>query len=294
MVSFVDKARGLSRNPLGIIALFIAFIHGFATLLLGVAAGRLLCGERMPLVWFVVLFPVLVLGVFYLLVTRHNEKLYAPRDYRTDKSFQDASFLTRLTPAQKESRANEELVSIHTDVVQPSSVLEVSGDTAVARTTHDSTSVIPPLSNPDELRARLNLAERLGLKKIQKDRGLEIKNQVAFGNDASSAFDGVAQTGTSFVAIEVKLLRGSWTRPVTIREVLYRAMVANHMVQQRFGDRAEFRLLLVFVVEKGDVERGRLGRLIEPTLKEAPIAIEWEIYGLADLEKEFPDVTAET
>jgi hypothetical protein len=294
MVSFLDKARGLSRNPLGIIALFIALIYGFATLLLGVAASKLLCGERLPLVWFVVLFPVLVLAVFYLLVTRHHWKLYSPRDYRTDKSFQDASFLTRLTSAQKEHRANEELASIHPEVVQPSPVLEPGGDTAAALPTHDAIPVPPPVTNPDELRARLRLAERLALKKIQRDRGLDIKSQVAFGNDASAAFDGVAQTGTSCVAIEVKLLRESWTRPLTIREVLYRAMVANHILQQRFGDSVEFRLLLVFVVEKGAVDRSRLGRLIETTLKEAPITVEWEIFGLADLEKEFPEVTAET
>ncbi len=171
---------------------------------------------------------------------------------------------------------------------------EVAGDTAPTPTTHDSALVTPSLADPDELRKRLNLAEKLALKKIQRDRGLEIKSQVAFGDDASSAFDGVAQTGTSFVAIEVKLLRGSWTRAERIREVLYRAMVANHILHQRFGERVEFRLLLVFVIEKGEVERARLSRLIDPTLKEALIPVEWEIYGFVDLEKEFPDVTAET
>jgi hypothetical protein len=54
---FLEGAKGLTRNPLGIIALFVALVYGFATLLLGVSTQRLGCEERLPLVWFVVLFP---------------------------------------------------------------------------------------------------------------------------------------------------------------------------------------------------------------------------------------------
>ena len=39
------------------------------------------------LVWFIVLFPCLVLVVFYLLVTKHHEKLYSPSDYRDEQNF---------------------------------------------------------------------------------------------------------------------------------------------------------------------------------------------------------------
>ncbi|MCX7292075.1 hypothetical protein [Janthinobacterium sp.] len=84
--TFSGAAKGLARNPLGIIALFIILIYGFAAITLGVNA-KLESAERAPLVWFLVLFPVAVLILFGWLVSGHHEKLYAPGDFRSDESF---------------------------------------------------------------------------------------------------------------------------------------------------------------------------------------------------------------
>lgn len=87
---FVDTAKGLARNPLGIIALFIALIYGFASLVLGFSEN-LVADERVPIVWFLVFFPVIVLAVFTWLVSQHHTKLYAPSDYQEDDAFIRAS-----------------------------------------------------------------------------------------------------------------------------------------------------------------------------------------------------------
>ena len=68
---FGDTAKSLARNPLGIIALFIVLIYGFASLVVGLS-GRLDPGDRTPLVWFLVVFPCLVLAVFTWLVSCHH------------------------------------------------------------------------------------------------------------------------------------------------------------------------------------------------------------------------------
>lgn len=86
MGTFVGAAKGLARNPLGIIALFIVLIYGFAALTLGMTS-TLQPTERLPLVWFLVLFPVLVLAAFAWLVSQHHEKLYAPGDFKSDDGF---------------------------------------------------------------------------------------------------------------------------------------------------------------------------------------------------------------
>ncbi len=85
--TITQSAKELSRNPLGIIALFIVLVYGFACLLFGFSADSLDPSERTPLIWFVVLFPVLVLILFGWLVSKHHDKLYSPKDYRDDKSF---------------------------------------------------------------------------------------------------------------------------------------------------------------------------------------------------------------
>ena len=81
-------AKGLAKNPLGIIALFIVLVYGFAALVTAFA-GSLSPSERLPLIWFLVLFPILVLAVFSWLVSRHGGKLYAPGDYRDEEPSHD-------------------------------------------------------------------------------------------------------------------------------------------------------------------------------------------------------------
>lgn len=83
---FGNTASKLSQNPLGIIALFIVLVYAFASLVVGI--GRNLTETTTGiLVWFLVLFPVLVLVAFSWLVSRHHTKLYAPKDYQKEEHF---------------------------------------------------------------------------------------------------------------------------------------------------------------------------------------------------------------
>jgi CheY-like chemotaxis protein len=82
----VDAAKGLARNPIGIIALFIVMVYGFASLVT-VFAGSFTHEERVPLIYFLVLFPVVVLAVFAWLVSTHSGKLFAPADFKNEENY---------------------------------------------------------------------------------------------------------------------------------------------------------------------------------------------------------------
>jgi len=88
--SFAESTKHLARNPLGIIALFIVLIYAFASLVVGFSS-KLTSTERLPIIWFLILFPAMVLVVFAWLVSCHHAKLYAPADYRGDSAFIEAS-----------------------------------------------------------------------------------------------------------------------------------------------------------------------------------------------------------
>ena len=85
---FIKNTKGLTKNPLGIIGLFISLIYGFACLVLSTSISNLdSANERIPLIWFIIIFPLIILGAFLFLVVNHHEKLYAPSDFRDDGSF---------------------------------------------------------------------------------------------------------------------------------------------------------------------------------------------------------------
>ena len=84
--SFGSMATGLARNPLGIIALFIVLIYGFASLVAGFAGGYG-SAERLPLIYFLISFPILVLAVFTWLVSQHSSKLFAPSDFKNEDNY---------------------------------------------------------------------------------------------------------------------------------------------------------------------------------------------------------------
>lgn len=83
---FGTTASTLARNPLGIIALFIVMLYGFACLITA-SSGSLTPDERLPLIYFIVLFPVLVVILFGWLVSQHSTKLYAPSDFKNEDNY---------------------------------------------------------------------------------------------------------------------------------------------------------------------------------------------------------------
>jgi prokaryotic YEATS domain len=94
--TFGKTASALSKNPLGIIALFIVLVYGLASMVT-VFSGTLPPPERLPLIYFLVLFPVLVLGVFGWLVSQHPRVLYGPSDFRNEAHY--VTIATTIPPS---------------------------------------------------------------------------------------------------------------------------------------------------------------------------------------------------
>lgn len=85
-----SAAKGLARNPLGISALFIVLVYGLAALV--TAASGLAREERLPLIYFLVVFPFVVLGVFAWLVSSHAVKLFSPADFKDERHYLEMQF----------------------------------------------------------------------------------------------------------------------------------------------------------------------------------------------------------
>ncbi len=111
MLPEIIDTKTLTRNPLGIIALFISLIYGFACLVLGLSGQSLTTDDRSPLVYFLIVFPLLILLSFVYLVVKHHNKLYAPADFKDERNFFRGFEKAQQTPVNfKPVKANDDSI----------------------------------------------------------------------------------------------------------------------------------------------------------------------------------------
>lgn len=98
-----EKVKSIS-NPLTIIAIFAALAEINATVSIGLVDKEL----QQTFIWFVILFPVLLIVLFFLTLNFNTKVIYAPSDYKTDESFQKM-FLRELEP-DKEIKFDKDII----------------------------------------------------------------------------------------------------------------------------------------------------------------------------------------
>jgi len=182
---FTKKAQEFSRNPLGIIALFIVLVYGIAGLVLSISGANLQAHERLPLIWFLVIFPIIVLAVFYRLVTHHHVKLYAPQDF-PDKE----GFFRALSPNEQKQKLDEEVQDVESELGNEGS------DKTLATQKQKSLT-----------RTNIVLAEDLALREIENEFGGQVYRQVTIAQQFP--VDGVFNYKGKRFIVEVKYVRRS-------------------------------------------------------------------------------------
>lgn len=261
-MDFLKGAKDFARNPLGIIALFISLIYGFATLLLNSSAEKLTEIERWPLVIFIVIFPIMVLVTFYKLVTNHHGKLYAPSDFKDDKSF-----LRTLTAEEQEKKLDKEVKeSLESDKL--SSESDVSTDT---------NPLVSGTANVQERNARveenrrfkeeLKLIENAVIEMIASEYNVKADKNVAIG-DTDADFDALLKTPGRLIFVEVKALRHPGSGGWVLERLLYNAVIAD-----KFLD-SNFKLIIAFVYYFDDTELGRFEKMWRRKVEKCPAEVE--------------------
>lgn len=88
MTTVPTNIKYSTHNPLGIFAMFISLAYAAMVACFVVGIDKLYAdSERLPIVWFLVAYPLIVLGVFTWLLVKHNDKFYSPCDFRSDEAF---------------------------------------------------------------------------------------------------------------------------------------------------------------------------------------------------------------
>jgi hypothetical protein len=281
---FSKAAQNLSRNPLGIIALFIVLVYGIAALVLGVSSNSLQPNERLPLIYFLVCFPVIVLVAFYRLVSDHHVKLYAPNDFQ-DKD----GFFRALSPLEQKQKLEEEIKSIEEEVITE---ISTHGDFSpgivdrdykvdspekkVLSVEMEGSGILKTLST----RHAYVLAEELAFREIETEFGVSVHRQVAIGRD--HGFDGIFLQQGKPIAIEIKYTK----RPEHTRMIMRKELDRFSKILKTMTPEPSF--LLVIVVEglNGEQRNFEMSKLMKMT-EEANLAVQLRIFNFDELKEKY-------
>lgn len=85
---FYKSTKTLVQNPLSLIGLFISFNYSVAVVFLSIGIGKIdETWLKAILIIFICFYPLVILGVFYILVVYHSKKLYGPGDFKDEKNY---------------------------------------------------------------------------------------------------------------------------------------------------------------------------------------------------------------
>ncbi|EHY0994014.1 hypothetical protein [Vibrio parahaemolyticus] len=263
-MEFLKGAKEFARNPLGIIALFISLIYGFASLLLNSSAEKLTENERWPLIIFVVIFPVLVLIAFYRLVTNHHGKLYAPADFKDDNSF-----LRTLSPEEQEmkleSEVSETLGDSNEKVEESTSVPPTRKQ---KRSTSDQASKEARKQEHEEFRQDLEVVEDQVINSLAKEFNSEVQRNVALGGTNVSFDAFLPRPHHQQMFAEVKAIKSRMMSTLMLERVLYNAVVADKFFN------SNFKLILTVVYYFDSSELAPLERAWQRKVEQCPAEVE--------------------
>jgi hypothetical protein len=272
-MEFLKNAKEFARNPLGIIALFISLIYGFVSLLLNSSAEKLTENERWPLIVFIVVFPVLVLGAFYRLVTNHHGKLYAPADFKDDKSF-----LRTLSPEEQEKKLENEVSETLGDLKE--TCVDTGTPPPTRKQKRSSTKEEDKAKRRQEheqFRQDFEMVEDLVIDSLGAELNSEMRRNIGLGGTDIS-FDAMASAlPNKPTFVEVKAIKSAMMSTIMLDRVLYNAVVAD-----KFFD-AQFKLILTVVYYFDSGELGRLESMWQRKVKQCPADVELRFVAREDL-----------
>lgn len=186
MENFGNAASKLSKNPLGIIALFIVLVYGIAGLVLGISGESLQKYHKTVLVWFLAIFPFSVLCAFTWLVSKHHTKLYSPSDFRNDDGF-----IRILSPEEQKRRIESEVQELK------------EAESKLSKRPSASSSTI----NNGELTRSILLAEELTFRELEALYNVSINRNVSIGVGYDTGIDGMFVSSSQAYVVEIKYVK---------------------------------------------------------------------------------------
>jgi len=265
-----ESKVGFVRNPLTVIAVFAGLAEVSAT----IALPQLSPNAQNVFVWFVMLFPTLLVGLFFFVLWQKHHVLYAPSDFSDEKNF-----MRHWVPApetQEGIEQEDEGADGGLGGLQVRSATSASEGRADERKT-----------NYADFRRKREDAQKRVILKLSKKLGLSFATEVALGREIGTRYDGVASAPSGPVMVAVNLLRSMTSGPMSLRRELDRAASLSYRLPAAEMRNAKLILAYVFETEEQFADAEGLRSRMRETRDAAnlPIVVELEFYTLESLQK---------
>ena len=269
------SAVQLSRNPLGIIAMFIVLIYSFATLLFGLSGDTFTEAQKWVFVIFLVSFPIVVLIIFTYLVVKHHHKLYGPGDFKNEELFWERNssaenqekYDSEAREVQKEEEEQEKL--------NPSNNKPLQLDAEQRR------------KRFEEQREKIQRMENLVFDYYEKKFDYSIDKHVYFKlNDRRVNFDGISIKENTLNFFEIKYTSTRLIPETLLSKIILDTVkVRESLIKNNNYPGFQYRLKLNLVIETEDVNeiydfKKRINSLIETGV----INIDLRVFTVKELE----------
>ena len=272
---------GHIKNPLTVIAMFAAIAEISGTTVLPFIQPE----NQGIYIWFLMLFPVLLVGTFFITLNFNHKVLYAPSDYKDENNFVNP--YGKASPEEQDQKLRDEVEELEAEdaEVEPKPTDSIGNKEEV----FSSKDIIrKDVFRQRQLMADVTLTEKLAVNKLSKELGLNFKTDIRLelpNLKRAVVYDALGINENEVHAVEIKLFKA---KRVDVSR-LARVLEQSEVVSQHFQglDPRDFTLHIFAVMDTPEVEMAMLKDKLNTFVKRYKVNVKTHITTLNYLQHEY-------
>ncbi|WP_380177752.1 hypothetical protein [Kalamiella sp. sgz302252] len=276
----IDKI-GHIKNPLTVIAIFAAIAEISGTCVLPFVE----VGNQIIYIWFLMLFPFILIFLFFVTLNFNHKVLYAPSDYKNEDNFLRS--LKPLSPSEKQEKLLDEVAEV-AEIGEPNYGKDLKNPEKELSETEPLKKSKEPAnsefgSDYFAMVKNIELAEKLSINKISTSLGLKFSKDMKLVSEFSKdiTFDAMALDGNTLHAVEVKYIRTKYMKVSVVHSIMRKA---NVLLSEAYKSGQKGVIIHVaFVVDNPSIDMLEMYNKLNNKFNELEGNFRVHLYSMSDL-----------
>jgi hypothetical protein len=291
-----ENSTGLIKNPLTVIAIFAGLAEVSAT----IALPQLPVDVQAIFVWFVMLFPALLVSLFFFLLWFKHQVLYAPSDFANEDNFM-SHWKPRASGISPNFDEDEAITPYFDDQVSDSNLpppIANPFDMPPEPLNRRSSVPTPSLPRKDEELGRFDrldekiepsrylierVAEDAALRSLSRELNTNFVRDVTLSKAENVSFDAIAETERGPIFVEVVTLHSRRRMNGMVQRAISRVSRSATSMPDNLKEGGRAIIVIVSGFEISNEDRNRLGAMTAEIY--SPISVELRFVYLSQLER---------